>query len=630
MVAFAALVVVVFVVGSAVVVPLNAVGDALTLLQRGYVSLAQVSAQLRTALEGTDATIEQAIHNDDPLARDGLVQAARRWSPMAFDKRLEEMVIVRAALPKSTGDERLFTENTDDIDEHLATAQAAYRAYDAATATLLRALLQDGPVTDETLGWREASESLSRALRGLSSVVEARTAALLKHADAQQARARNTLWWVVGVLLISSIVIGAWLLSSLRPWSRLLDAVRAVKSNPGQTVPTFAAMAGEGEVGMLARELDALSAAVGDRERVLAERQSQMQRLQDFAENVVRSVQVGIIVVDGSGCIRSINPAARAALGLLLRTVEGSEAQQILVGPLAPAAAAIARVTSSGEVESFSGVVVPPRIVDVVIIPVRDRAGVRSGESILFAEDVTQREEARRRALHAERLAAVGRVSAQIAHEIRNPLASIGLNVEMLEDDVEALPKERQSEARTIVRAVLQEVRRLAEITEGHLRVARLPSLSVGATDVGDVVADLVAFTAPDAARAGVQLELRVPSSLPGANIDGAKLRQAVLNLINNAVQAAGQGGTVVVRVDAGDNSIDVHVEDTGPGVPVQERDAVFESFYTTKKGGTGLGLPVARGWAREHGGDLTVTTSALGGAAFWLHLPLSDAKTSP
>jgi len=185
---------------------------------------------------------------------------------------------------------------------------------------------------------------------------------------------------------------------------------------------------------------------------------------------------------------------------------------------------------------------------------------------------------------------------------------------------------------------VLSEVRRLAEITEGYLRFARLPAPQKTETDVGDLCAGLVAFTQGDAASRGVNVELHVEPALPAVAIDADRLRQALLNLLRNGLEAAGKGGTVRVSArrldgarDAGEDDgsdgegVELVVEDNGPGVPAASRDQIFSPFFTTKKEGTGLGLVVAREIAREHGGDLIVTDGALGGAAFLVTLPAAS-----
>ena len=199
-----------------------------------------------------------------------------------------------------------------------------------------------------------------------------------------------------------------------------------------------------------------------------------------------------------------------------------------------------------------------------------------------------------------------------------------------LGDDVVHLPAERRAEVKSILDAVLSEVRRLAEITEGYLRYARLPAPQKQEKDAGDLCADLVAFFANEASQKGVNVELHVQEALPKISIDVDRLRQALLNLLRNGVEACGRGGTVRIsarRDHQGDDDavvvgVKIVVEDNGPGVAPELRDKLFSPFFTTKKEGTGLGLLLTREIVREQKGDVVVDDGALGGAAFVVSLP--------
>jgi PAS domain S-box-containing protein len=369
-----------------------------------------------------------------------------------------------------------------------------------------------------------------------------------------------------------------------------------------------------------------MAQALEDRQSVLAARSQELLRLTGFAENVIRSVRVGIVVVDEAARVRTLNPAARSVFHLPLVDVDGRPLGELIDPALresiAPILTAIEDVRAKGEMRTFPLVQLGERVVDVALVPIRDRAGASLADVLVLGEDVTSREETRERLLQSERLAAIGRLAAQITHEIRNPLSSVALNIELLGDDVPHLPNERQREVRAILEAVGKEVERLTQITEGYLRFARLPAPRRVAADVGDLLADLVAFSQGDAAKAGVMLELQLEPGLPAVPHDPARLRQAVLNLLRNGVEAAGRGGTVRIGAKATTKGARVTVEDTGPGVADDVRDRLFQPFFTTKPSGTGLGLMLAREIILEHHGSLSVDASTLGGAAFQIELP--------
>jgi two-component system NtrC family sensor kinase len=216
--------------------------------------------------------------------------------------------------------------------------------------------------------------------------------------------------------------------------------------------------------------------------------------------------------------------------------------------------------------------------------------------------------------VRSERLAAIGRIAAQITHEIRNPLSSISLNAEEL--------GERAPEARDLCDAIVREVDRLTAITEEYLRFARLPKPQVQRADLNDTVRDLLDFVRPELEASGVQVTTSLVPELPRVIADVAQLRQLLLNLLRNAREAMPSGGTLHVASRGGESSVEVEIRDTGPGIPPERMARIFDPFFTTKARGTGLGLAMAQEIAQEHGGQL-LCESALGkGTAFTLRLP--------
>ncbi|MCA1828890.1 MAG: ATP-binding protein [Myxococcales bacterium] len=216
--------------------------------------------------------------------------------------------------------------------------------------------------------------------------------------------------------------------------------------------------------------------------------------------------------------------------------------------------------------------------------------------------------------LRSERLAAIGRIAAQITHEIRNPLSSISLNAEEL--------GERAPAARELCDAIVREVDRLTAITEEYLRFARLPKPQMQRSDVNDVVRDLLEFVRPELVAAGVQVEQRLSPELPRVLADVAQLRQLLLNLVRNAREAMPGGGSLRVSTRGGEGSVEVEVRDGGPGIEPARLQRIFDPFFTTKERGTGLGLAMAQEIAQEHGGQLTCDSALGTGTSFVLRLP--------
>jgi two-component system NtrC family sensor kinase len=233
-------------------------------------------------------------------------------------------------------------------------------------------------------------------------------------------------------------------------------------------------------------------------------------------------------------------------------------------------------------------------------------------------------------ALSNERLAAIGKMAAHVTHEIRNPLSAMGLNVELLEEELAQDGAARgRSEVTNLLAAIAREVQRLEHLSEEYLRVARLPQPRMEADDVTATVRDVVSFARPEIESAECTVTLDVEPDLPATLFDEAQLRQALLNLLRNAREATPNGGPIDVRVAATGMSVVVEVADRGGGIPEEIRARVFDPFFSTKGEGTGLGLAITRHIVEAHGGTVTCEPRAGGGTLFRIALPLAPAKSA-
>jgi signal transduction histidine kinase len=226
--------------------------------------------------------------------------------------------------------------------------------------------------------------------------------------------------------------------------------------------------------------------------------------------------------------------------------------------------------------------------------------------------------------VRSERLAAIGRIAAQITHEIRNPLSSISLNAEELAERLRELPAAKGVETAPAVAlcdAIVREVDRLAAVTEEYLRYARVPKPQVTRADLNDVVRDLLDFVRPELSGSGVHIDQKLDPSVPQVIADPGQIRQVLLNLVRNARDAMPSGGTLTIATRAKDGA-SVEVSDTGPGIEPARLARIFDPFFTTKERGTGLGLALAQEIAREHGGELTCSSTPGHGTTFTLRLP--------
>ncbi len=305
---------------------------------------------------------------------------------------------------------------------------------------------------------------------------------------------------------------------------------------------------------------------------------------------------------------------ATVALSLfaILVGLLATAASQRLLAPIRALTEA-ARGVSRGE---FAGILPDARAEG-------DEVATLTREFKAMAESLRERE-ARLKAqgealLRSERLATVGRMAAQVAHEIRNPLSSIGLNAELMAD---ALASGDRS-ATTLLTAISQEVDRLTEITEQYLRFARMPKPQLAPVELNDLLGDLLDFHAEELATARIEVQ-RVFESPPRVSGDAAQLRQAFVNLIRNAREAMSAGGTLTITTRSEGGAAIVAIADTGVGIDAALRDKLFEPFFTTKERGTGLGLALTQQILQEHGGAAQVESEPGKGTVFVIRLPAS------
>lgn len=231
--------------------------------------------------------------------------------------------------------------------------------------------------------------------------------------------------------------------------------------------------------------------------------------------------------------------------------------------------------------------------------------------------------------VRSERLAAIGHMAAQVAHEVRNPLNALGLNAEMLQDE---LVGGDPDEARAMVAAIRREVARLADITEAYLALGRLPPLRIEPMAVEPLLTDLARFLREEAERQGVEVVVAPLPPLPRVAADQAQIWQALLNIVRNALEAlvpAGRGRVTLHAVaEPGGRELRIDVEDDGPGMPADVVSRIFDPFFSTKERGSGLGLPITHQVLTEHGGRIQCRSTPGEGTTFQLWLPLSKGQS--
>ena len=358
----------------------------------------------------------------------------------------------------------------------------------------------------------------------------------------------------------------------------------------------------------------------------LEEKQLDIDKLKALNENIVNSLASGLLTVSDAGRVIFFNPGAARITGYSERDVLYRPIQEVF-----PELSDVLAFASSEDADSRFETLFTRRdkarvFLGYTVSQLRNHEGRVFGKIVHFQDNTEKRalESAVKRHV---RLAAIGQLAAAIAHEIRNPLASISGSAQVLGSFGES-----SEQVQRLLDIVVRETDRLNALVTDFLDFARPKPPMLVPTELTQLVAETVdGFRLERTEGQDVVVETRWDGPV-WAVADGDQIRQVLWNLLANAAQVSESGGKVLVGVDG----VDAHesrphrgrirVEDQGPGVPAAQRSRIFEPFYTTRKGGTGLGLAVVERIVVDHGGDLEVEASPEGGAAFVIHLPGSDA----
>jgi len=233
-----------------------------------------------------------------------------------------------------------------------------------------------------------------------------------------------------------------------------------------------------------------------------------------------------------------------------------------------------------------------------------------------------------------ERLAHVGTLAGGLAHEIKNPLSTLSLQLEILEEEFAGSDDAGARRTLAKVRALMEEVDRLKDILDDFLQYARPHQLEPQVTNLNRLVDEVVDFVRPDALRQGVRILQLLDETIPPFALDPNKIKQTLLNIILNAQEAMPDGGEIMIRSNLRGKTACLSITDTGCGIPEEDLDKVFRVYYSSgKPGGSGLGLATAKRIIEDHGGEIKVRSEVGKGTEFTIILPLvtrTDAPVEP
>jgi two-component system, sporulation sensor kinase E len=370
-----------------------------------------------------------------------------------------------------------------------------------------------------------------------------------------------------------------------------------------------------------ARDLTDVSRKLEEAYGVLEERALQMISIQDYTQAILRSVTSAVVTLGPDGSIATANPAAERMLGLpevavvarplgaLFKEDAGlvNDVKRVLDGRVPRTMRDTRLVTREGKTLHAQA----------AVSRMRDVGGRKLG-AVVTIEDLSEIKALTDQLIRADRLAAMGELTAGVAHEVRNPLGIIRASVQLMEES-DCNPG-RVREAADVIK---HEIDRLDRVIKALLDFGRPAAPSLRPVDMRQVVEEVVLFTRRFASRASVEIVEEYAEDASTAMADPEQLKQVFVNLISNAVQAMSEsGGTLNVATGAEDEFSYVRFTDNGPGMSEETMRKAFDPFYSTRDDGTGLGLTIVHRIVDEHGGHIEVTSDPERGTAFTVYLP--------
>jgi PAS domain S-box-containing protein len=351
----------------------------------------------------------------------------------------------------------------------------------------------------------------------------------------------------------------------------------------------------------------------------LEQKALEIARLKDFSENIVESLNIGVLAVDLTGIVDSWNTRMEQLFTVSRQDAVGRRLDSLLPAELA------GEILTRGDEEQVTGIY-KQRLhhqgksltLNVSITPLVSKSGERIGRLLLF-DDVTQREHMEEQMSQTEKLTSLGLLAAGVAHEVNTPLAVISNYIQML---AKQMPEEDPRHA--IIEKIVKQTFRASEIVNNLLNFSRTGAGEVANVDVNKVVEETLSLVAHPLKTSQIQVVKNLGNALPTVRGSANKLQQVFLNLFLNARDAMPGGGMLEVKTLAHNGSVEIEIVDTGAGIPREHIHKIFDPFFTTKASGrgTGLGLSVSYGIIKEHAGKIDVRSTPGKGTSFHVEFP--------
>ena len=619
----------------------NAVRGQLDAVNKGFLPLNRVVAEMETLQESSRRSMDNILRFENLRRQKTLLQNSRRSFSRNMRSRLQQAqtIVRRIDTSSMSAKDREFLS---DFDARLDRIRERTQEFDRTLETVVVSIDVEADFAaprEEVTAFKRARRQLTNDVRYIALFLKNRITTRMLNIQRDESQATGVILWLSIVAVCVSVAVTFLSLLALRPIRRLAAGARRISKGDFSPVVDVSA---KDEFGFLAGEFNRMAKSLAGREEEQTRHQEQLERVNRdlrqssidlelmklYNENIIRSVHNGILVTDVHGVVTTLNPPAEKLWDLHPDKTIGRKLSEL------PIAAALSRLTDSWEkvlrdqerlvFESVEFTVGARGqvLVDLYVSPLVGKDGNPQGV-LLVGEDVTDKVRTKQALLQSERLATIGRMSALVAHEIRNPLSSIGLNAELLEDEISAKSKE----PRKILRSIAREVERLTEITDEYLKFARLPKPNLAPENLNELISGLLSFVKGEFSGASIEVKHQPDPQVALVRADEGQLRQAFLNLLRNSIESMPSGGILTVSTELSDGVVRVRIADTGEGIDNACLDRIFDPFFSTREGGTGLGLSLTQQIVAEHGGTIACESSPGQGTCFVVELPSMPAS---
>ncbi|GFE58888.1 ATP-binding protein [Geobacter sp. AOG1] len=410
------------------------------------------------------------------------------------------------------------------------------------------------------------------------------------------------------------VVLCAWFLSRgiTRPLAVLTDRARRLAADDsGSRVEVISG----DEVGELAESFNRMAGELEQRKNNLLQTLEELRTERNFKESIVDSISSAIQTIAPDGTLTSINGTGRRLLGA---AGEPGTHYRDAFRQWGDMPTRIKRVLAGEKTYGREPLTMDQegrtRYFEVGFFPIYENA---AGGITVTMRDETEKEELREEMTRMDRLASLGKLSAGIAHEVRNPLTGISLLLDDLHDRTGL-----DADSKALMGKALTEIERVERLIAALLNFASPPKVQFVEGDLNRVLQDTFLLLKRECERQKVELSF-VPTLLPSFPFDGEKIKQSLLNIVKNALEAMPDGGKIEVQTGFHEGMAVITVADSGPGIPAKDIPLIFEPFFTRKGAGTGLGLSITQRIVEEHHGRISVESSAGQGTRFTILLPL-------